>query len=699
MKKILTIFLALLVILSILNLKNFEINDNLISSIKSKNQEIEHVFNTFNNKNYLNERIFVSIQKEANDNDINELIQALKRIGYNKKEFLNTEIKLDIKEYINLLPIETLNNIFSEKYLTDRCKEIISFSNLPGTSNYFNYVLNDPLGINFIIFNYFLQFFSSQEKTNTIERIIQFTKSDEIKIELFSEVYDLVKSKKDKFYIIGNELYKYENYLAVKRDIKLCVMLSLIINILIFIAFIRNIKFLILLILGSVLSYLTGLLFVSLFYTSIFAIVIAFTSTFISFNNEYLVHFSGLNTKTKKMNYIGLTSAIGTTFIGFVFLLFAESVIIKQTAIITLGGMLGFLLFLYINLKSLQKMTFHCYEWKLRSFKKSYIIVIFSLSLIAILITPKLNVNTEISTFKFESFFLEKQRKHFENKKHFLNLRHTYAIKINNSPYETFLNLKNEFNNISYHPFDLYKSKPEQLKSSEIIRDKLPHSINFLNSYLLKNSLKLNLINNTSNNKIIDDTRFIQLIGNILGFNWIISLNNNKYLVFSSEQKIVNNSTELIDLSPQIYYNNVLTNLTKQMLILTIISSIFMFFYLLFVQKNIFKVLYIFTPLIISFSIFKIFLIYTNISFNIIHMMGWAIVLTLGTDYTSVSVSWNHNKIELNKILLTGLSSCCSFSILMFAQSPLLFSLGVTVFIGTSIPLLFSVLLKANYNE
>ena len=145
--------------------------------------------------------------------------------------------------------------------------------------------------------------------------------------------------------------------------------------------------------------------------------------------------------------------------------------------------------------------------------------------------------------------------------------------------------------------------------------------------------------------------------------------------------------------------NNVLTNLTKQMLILTIISSIFMFFYLLFVQKNIFKVLYIFTPLIISFSIFKIFLIYTNISFNIIHMMGWAIVLTLGTDYTSVSVSWNHNKIELNKILLTGLSSCCSFSILMFAQSPLLFSFGVTVFIGTSIPLLFSVLLKANYNE
>ena len=64
MKKILTIFLALLVILSILNLKNFEINDNLISSIKSKNQEIEHVL-IHSIKNYLNERILFLFKKRS----------------------------------------------------------------------------------------------------------------------------------------------------------------------------------------------------------------------------------------------------------------------------------------------------------------------------------------------------------------------------------------------------------------------------------------------------------------------------------------------------------------------------------------------------------------------------------------------------------------------------------------------------------
>lgn len=698
MKKIFAAILLIISTYSIFKATNLDINNNLISSIKNQDTEIENIFNKYNEENLLNNRLFISVKNTKNTDKINEIDIILNKIGYQKKDMFSTNLNLDLKEYITLLPNSLIQNIFQKEYVEKRKNEIVSLLNLPGTSNYFEYISKDPLGLELLIYNYFSNTFSSNNNTNEKHKIYQYIKTKEVNPEDYQDFYTFLTLNQDKFSAIGSGLYEFENYITVKSDIKLCIILSLIINLIIFFVFIRNIKFLILLLFGSIISYLIGIFFVSIFYTSIFAIVLAFTSTFISFNNEYLVHFSALNSKTKKMNYIGLTSAIGTTFIGFMFLLFAESVIIKQTAIITLGGMLGFLSFLFINSNSLKKMKFYCYSWRVFSLKKYFILLLLGFSLFLILLNINININTEISTFKYESNYLKEQRQYFENKSHFLNSKNTYAIKIDHTPYETFLYLKDQYPELSSHPFDLYRDMNEQLSTSNLIQKNYNYYNTLLLNELNSSGINININKDFQKNKIIDGNEFINIFENLLHFKWLFSANNNLYLVFSSEKELIN-SPELINLSPKKHYNEILTSLTKQMLTLTIIASIFMFIYLCFVQKNIFKVFYIFTPLLFSFSVFLFFLFYTGTSFNIIHMMGWAIVLTLSTDYTSVSVSWNHSKIELNKILLTGLSSCCSFSILMLAKSPLLFSLGLTVFIGTSIPLLFSIFLKVNYND
>jgi hypothetical protein len=69
---------------------------------------------------------------------------------------------------------------------------------------------------------------------------------------------------------------------------------------------------------------------------------VKFQKKSLSTDGSWLVNVFG------DVKYIYILSGI-VFLVGFVFLLFAESVIIKQTAIITLGGMLGFLLFLYIT--------------------------------------------------------------------------------------------------------------------------------------------------------------------------------------------------------------------------------------------------------------------------------------------------------------------------------------------------------------
>ena len=64
------------------------------------------------------------------------------------------------------------------------------------------------------------------------------------------------------------------------------------------------------------------------------------------------------------------------------------------------------------------------------------------------------------------------------------------------------------------------------------------------------------------------------------------------------------NGMELVVLSPRVHYNHLLTDISHQMSRLFLLGFIFMAIYLFFVQKSLFKVLYICIPLVISFAAF-----------------------------------------------------------------------------------------------
>ena len=66
------------------------------------------------------------------------------------------------------------------------------------------------------------------------------------------------------------------------------------------------------------------------------------------------------------------------------------------------------------------------------------------------------------------------------------------------------------------------------------------------------------------------------------------------------------------------------------------------------------------------------------------------LTIALAMDYTSVAVSTRHDPEDLAKILLTGLSSLITFGVLIFAQHPVLRSLGFTVGSGCAIGLIFA---------
>jgi len=79
---------------------------------------------------------------------------------------------------------------------------------------------------------------------------------------------------------------------------------------------------------------------------------------------------------------------------------------------------------------------------------------------------------------------------------------------------------------------------------------------------------------------------------------------------------------------------------------------------------------------------------------NIIHVMGWSLVIALAIDYTAVAVSSDHAPAETSKVLLTGLSTLATFGVLAFARHPVLRDLGFTVLLGCGLSLLLALFVR-----
>jgi predicted exporter len=150
----------------------------------------------------------------------------------------------------------------------------------------------------------------------------------------------------------------------------------------------------------------------------------------------------------------------------------------------------------------------------------------------------------------------------------------------------------------------------------------------------------------------------------------------------------------LLPMSPRHHYDALLTGLSRELGWLFLAGLVAMALYLGFLQRRAARVLYVFAPLFPCALAFAAYARLTGATLNIVHFMGFSLVIALALDYTAVAVSSDHRPVELSKVLLTGVSTLATFGVLVVARHPVMRDLGTTVAIGSGVSLLLALFVR-----
>jgi hypothetical protein len=148
-----------------------------------------------------------------------------------------------------------------------------------------------------------------------------------------------------------------------------------------------------------------------------------------------------------------------------------------------------------------------------------------------------------------------------------------------------------------------------------------------------------------------------------------------------------------IKMDARAYYNDLLTDHAREIMILFLISFACMLIYLAAIQRSLRKVIVIMMPLVIFFAMGAAVLSGLGIALNIIHVLGLTLVIGFALDYTAIAVSTEFTPVDMTKITITGASTIASFAGLCFAEHPFLRMLGLVVVPGVALSLLFALVI------
>ena len=151
---------------------------------------------------------------------------------------------------------------------------------------------------------------------------------------------------------------------------------------------------------------------------------------------------------------------------------------------------------------------------------------------------------------------------------------------------------------------------------------------------------------------------------------------------------------DAIALSPRFYYDELLSSFARELGWLFVGGIGLMVVYVAALQRSVARVLYVFAPLFIAGLAFAVYARWAGSTVNIVHVMGFSLVIALATDYTAVPVATDHAPPETTKVLLTGISTLATFGVLLLARHPVLRELGATVAIGCAASLTFALLFR-----
>lgn len=498
--------------------------------------------------------------------------------------------------------------------------------------------------------------------------------------------YDLLVAAGAPVHFIGGDFFAYENYKAVKADILFCLLVSIPLNLLLFLLFVRRWIFLAFLVVGSFLSYATGLVTVRLFYGEVYALVFAFTSTFIGFNNEYLVHLSGLDRTHTKRTLVSLGSAIGTTLIGFLCLLGSSSAIIRQMALVSIGAMVGFIAFLLAYQPVLETIHIRAFTWPQRSFGPKTLLAGWAACLGLIAVSGFPEIRTSIETFKFTTARLDAEVAFFQKRLPQVDLSDFRALPVKDG------DVLGAWTSLPagaaiFHPMSAYA--PE---SAQVLVPELAAAAAAMRAALETQGIRLP-DGAPPAPAPVSARLFLEGVSRLSPVPWLATVGGQDYL-FYPQAPAIPAPAAAVSVSPKHYYDALLTDLGRQMGFCFLVGLGAMVAYLVPFQRRLQPILYIFSPLVACAALMAVWCRVTHTPLNIIHFMGAALVIAVALDYTAIAVSTGYDNGELNKILLTGLSTLASFGVLCFARHPLLRDLGVIVTAGVGLSLGYTLLTR-----
>lgn len=650
------------------------------------------LFDRYQGKNPLKEKIFVEDAGLSAD-ERTRLDAGIRAAGYEEVALFAPPPIPAVVSLATILPPEEARRILSEEAIRARAASALEVALLPGGSAWLAALEEDPLGLAPAV----AAKMGMGGGSGAGAPVRVYRRTGPLDYDRVQELYDRLLALSPRVHFIGGDFFSLQNYLAVKHDIVVNSILTVALNLLIFFSFTGRWALLALLFAGSIASYLLGLLATRAVYPEIQAVVLAYTSTFVGFNNESLVHLAGIEKDPRRGTLLGVWSAIGTTFIGFLILLLGRSEMVRQMAIVSLGGMIGFLLFLYPYRSTLREVRFRGFEWPKLTVSPLAVGALCAGAVAGIAVVGVPRIETRIAGFRYETAALKAEVDHFSARLGALAIDDVVAIPADGDPGAALAPLAAQgVIDVQRHPLRAWRALPEQAATEAILREGYPAAVARLSALLLESGIRIAAPGALPDGlRPRDGWQYLDALGELGPILWAEAHAGHRFVLAGLAPGAPAAAVRpLAPMSPRRYYDTLLTTYSRELGWLFLAGLGVMAIFLAAVQRSAARTLYVFAPLFLSALGFAIFARVTGASLNIIHVMGFSLVIALAMDYSAVAVSADHEPAELSKVLLTGLTTLATFGVLAFARHPVLRDLGTTVVIGCGVSLLFSLFLR-----
>ncbi|HVP66848.1 MAG TPA: hypothetical protein VMT17_06255 [Anaeromyxobacteraceae bacterium] len=677
--------------------RSFRMEEDPIRSLVAADPVAAELFDRYQERSPFRGRIFL----EANGLSPSEeeaLAATLQGAGYREVPFVSAPDPARVLDLAAQLPAEEVARLAEDAALQQRVADALAVAALPGGGEYLRQLEVDPLGVGPALVTRLARRASGSAGAGAAPRVYQsphplvYGRVEKVEAEL--------RALGPRVHWIGADFFALENYQAVHHDILVCTALTLALNLVLFFLFTRRFVLLWLLVVGSVVSYLAGLLAIRAFYPEVFTIVLVYTSTFVSFNTESLVYLSGIEATRRSRALLGVRSAIGTTLLGLAMLLFGRLVLVRQMAIASIAGLLAFLAFLLPYRSTVDAIRFRTFRLRGWVAPPWLLASICGVSVAGLLALGPPEIRTRIDAFRFQTDGLAREAEYFQGKLEAASLGNVAAVPAPAEPSSALRPLASAgLVDWDAHPLARYRDEAAQAATLGMLRDTWPDVRRRVAELAAVGGARLD-VSASPPGRRLGEWDYLRALGDIGPVLWMDEVRGARY-VHAGLLRGPRGPEErgIVQLGPRPYYDALLTGLSRQLGALFLLGCAAMAVYLAWIQRSVARTLYVFTPLLVVALGFSAWFRWAGSPMTIVHFMGFSLVIAVATDYTSVAISGDHGNVELSKVLLAGLSAIATFAVLALARHPILRSLGATVVAGALPTLVFALLVRLRGEE